>query len=153
MINLTATAPASINLALNQPGSQIAGLITALAARLDSLEPRVTANETNISNLQLSVNVLNAKVTDLDNRLKALETTLLFPGPKVGVIVHLKNPDGDCVSALIYEDPTKRNNLDTVSVVYVDPDNPAWAKRADVRLSNGLPDNAFNFWHQPEYTH
>lgn len=154
------TSPVLIKLALNQPGSDIAAAINALGLRLDSVETRLTTNEASIASLQGQINthssqiaVIDAKVTDLINRMARLESLLLFPGPEVGVTVHLKNGDGDCVPAVIYEDPTKRNDPETVSVMYVNPDNPIWVQRADVRSQDGLVnDTPFNYWHQPEFT-
>ncbi len=170
-----ATSPVRIYSALNQPSIATEDAIDAITARLDSLEPQVvtntnnitavtsrvsalepqvTQNAANISTLTNRVNVIDAKVTDLITRMDRLEALLLFPGPEVGVVVHLKNRDGDCVAAIVYEDPTKRNNPNTISVVYVNPDEPNWVHRADIRESNGtiVSDVPFNNWHQPEWS-
>lgn len=103
------------------------------------------------NNLQLQIDALRTRVDELEAQVAVLSNPV-FPGPKVGVSVHLTNLDGDCVEAVIYEDYTKRNNAKTISVMYVDPDNPTWLKRADVKEVNGSTDDVpFNSWHMPEW--
>ena len=98
-----------------------------------------------------AIAALQTQVANLIQRVNILSSQVTWPGPQAGVVVHLKNKDGDCVSAIIYEDATKRANADTISVVYVDPDYPGdWSFRQDVREDTG-PDLPFNSWHVPEY--
>lgn len=127
---------------------------TDLESRIAALESDVINIDNQIEAINLTLGNINTTLNSINNRLTALENAQAsgsWHGPKVGVTVHLKNQDGDCTPALIYEDSTKRLNADTVSVVYADPDNPLWNKRSDVRQENGIADNPFNTWHKPEY--
>lgn len=131
----------SINLPINQSGAQIAAAIDSGDANL----------QTQITNLANTVAALQVQVNNLAARVNTISNQAVWGGAYVGAVVHLRNKDGDCTSAIIYEDPTKRNDPETISVVYVDPDNPNWFSRRDVREELGLTnDFPFNAWHIPE---
>ena len=143
----------TVNLAINQSGSAIQtalnsqeAAIAALDARLTNVEAKNTAQDSQIAILQI-------QVANLIDRVNTLSEQQVWPGTYVGAVVHLKNKDGDCTAAIIYEDPTRRANTETISVVYVDPDFPGegWYFRRDVREDTGAPDLPFNTWHVPEF--
>jgi outer membrane murein-binding lipoprotein Lpp len=133
-----------VNSTLNQPGSQVATLIDNLNTTVADLTNRTSSLESKVSTLQSQVQVLQSQMAEALGQA-------VWPGPFVGSLVHVRNKDGDCTAALIYEDSTKRLNSQTISVIYVDPDSPTWFSRRDVRQSDNTPDTPFNTWHVPEF--
>lgn len=135
--------------------------ITALESEVNTLNSSVSALSATVSGLNQSVISINEDLSDIsitlddhEQRIRELEGQSNVPtDPYVGALVHVRDNNGHCQPAVVYEDWQAKNQKDLVSVVVVAPYRLSiseWNSKIEVEKEDGLIAEPFNTWHWPE---
>ena len=128
--------------------------ISNINAQLTAINITLSALNQKIVNLQNDVSVIDTTLGDHEARIGALEGNATVPtDPYVGALVHVRDNNGICQPAIVYEDWQAKNQKDLVSVVVVAPYRLSvseWNSKIEVEKENGMIAEPFNTWHWPE---
>lgn len=154
--------------------------ITDLQSRITAVESDIATLKSNDTDLYDRINLINTQITDLqsadldfgnqlevirteqinqnqaisdlNSRVYALETGTSSDGPFIGDIVHVRNNEGHCLPAIVYEDWDGQNGFGVISAAVILPNRlelSPWDSYIEL-----IPDYSgaepFVTWHWPE---